>query len=208
MANEADLRAVTPPLLETEPVLDGKLDDSIWKKAAAVNGFTLLGKKSVPTQATETYIFRTANALFIGFKCYENNMDKLMAQLTDRDSALWLDDSYELRLAPGVKGSENKYVYYTFIVNTVGAQFDCRTDDKNVGDIEWNADWKYKTHRDETFWSGEIRIPLNVMKNSQSPLWRVNFSRNEKPNAEYSTWSPIVGARANAPALCGIMKLK
>ncbi len=202
---EENLRTITVPYLEQEPKLDGNLNDEIWKKAAAVDGFTLLQTKEKPTQATEAYVFRTADALFVGFKCHEANMNKIMTQMTAFDSDVWEDDVFELRLASGVKGTEAKYAYFVFLVNPIGTMTDLRYEN-GVQDLKWNSNWKCKVHKDAAFWSGEIRIPLSAMGNSQSPSWRANFSRFEKPNSEYSSWSPLIGA--NDPAAFGIMKFK
>ena len=202
---EENLRTITVPYLEQEPELDGNLNDEIWKKAAVADGFTLLQAKGKPTQPTEAYVFRTADALFVGFKCREENMNRLVAQMTTSDSDVWLDDVFELRLAPDVKGTEAKYAYFVFLVNPIGTMTDLRYENGDQ-DLKWNSNWKCKVHKDASFWSGEIRIPLSAMGNSQFTSWRANFSRFEKPNSEYSSWSPLIGA--NDPAAFGIMKFK
>lgn len=201
-----DLRTITVPRLDSEPVIDGKLDDPIWKQAAVADGFTMLQTKKKPTQNTEAYIYRTNDAIFVGFKCHEANMGQILAQMTEPDSAVWEDDDFELRLAPGVKGTEAKFANYVFVVNPLNTMADIRNDANNKPDMKWNSNWTCKVHKDASFWSGEIRVPLKVIENSQAQEWRGNVSRYEKPNTEYSSWSPINNP-ANA-AEFGILKFK
>ena len=131
-------------------------------------------------------------------------MDKVLAQMTQRDSAVWNDDVFELRLAPGVEGTAAKYVYTAFLVTSTGTQADL---EQGGAGLAWNAGWECRVQRDATSWSGELRLPLKALANSQAPVWRANFSRFEKPNAEYSTWSPIPEALADQPARFGILKM-
>jgi hypothetical protein len=200
-----DLRLLVVPQLKGEPVLDGKLDDPIWKSATETGAFSILGHpEALPTQVTETYVFRTEDAIFVGFKCHETSMGKIVMNMTERDSQVWLDDTFEVRLAPGGV-LQSAYPYYAFIVNAMGTQTDLRVEN-HVVDAAWNADWKYRAHRDAAFWSGEMRIPLKAMENHQATSWRVNFSRGEKPNVEYSTWAPIPETLVDQPGRFGTMQ--
>jgi hypothetical protein len=200
-----DLRVIAVPRLDGVPVMDGKLDDEVWRSAAVADGFTVLGKADTrPTQPTEARVFRTRNTLFVGFTCHEANMDKVLAQMKERDSPVWNDDVFELRLAPGVAPTAAKYPYYIFLVNSIGTRTDLQ---KGGTEMAWNADWAGAVHRDATFWSGELRIPLAALAGSVANVWRANFSRFEKPNAEYSTWSPIPEHLADQPPRFGIMNL-
>lgn len=79
---------------------------------------------------------------------------------------------------------------------------------KGGGELAWNADWEGAVQRGATSWSGELRIPLAALKGAGAATWRGNVSRYEKPNAEYSTWSPIPEATADQPARFGILRMQ
>jgi hypothetical protein len=200
-----DLRTLTVPSLDPVPALDGRLDEDVWRRAAVADGFTVMRTGATPTQPTEVRVFRTADALLVGFTCHEANMERILTQQTERDSRVWLDDTFELRLAPGIDGRQAKYRYFIFLVTPIGTKADI---ERGGSELAWNAEWEAAVYKAKTFWSGELRIPLDALDNTHVPVWRVNFSRTENPNAEFSTWSPIPESQADQPARFGIMRME
>ncbi|MCK4983008.1 MAG: carbohydrate binding family 9 domain-containing protein, partial [Victivallaceae bacterium] len=181
------LPEATAPLLDVIPVMDGRLDEAIWKTASKINAFSLLGKTAKPTQATTVRVFHNGKALFLGIVCEKEQMQQLGANIVERDGPLWGNDSVELFLAPGVKREAIRYPYYQFIFNAAGTQYD-----SYAGDKSWNGKWEVATHRGKRFWSVEVRIPFDVMKKCRSKTWRFNVGRTDIAGGEISTWSPLL----------------
>src|SRR3989440_10895224 len=68
------LKSVIIPRLEKPPVIDGKLDDEIWKQAAVLKDFYQInpGDNIAPSAATEVFIGYNSKFLYFGFHCYDD----------------------------------------------------------------------------------------------------------------------------------------
>ena len=62
---------------ENAPVLDGKMDDAVWNKAKWSSSFRTRVKNTEPTAPTLFKAIYTSDALYIGAKCTENEMEKM-----------------------------------------------------------------------------------------------------------------------------------
>src|SRR3954453_17908267 len=74
---------------EKPPVIDGKLDDEVWKNAAVFKDFyqTSPGDNVAPSKLTETMIAYEAKTLYIPFYCFDEP-DKVRATVAKRDDVL------------------------------------------------------------------------------------------------------------------------
>jgi len=184
-----------PSLSGPPPVIDGALDDDAWAEAAAINGFTLLGEPdSAPTQRTRVRLVHGSKALYAAFECAEASMDELVAELTERDAPVWLEDCVEVFISPRHDGEE----YYHLLVNALGTIRDERGRDE-----AWDSQGRAAVAQAEDGWTVELLIPIEEM---QLPWdvdghWRLNITRNEFPHRELSTWAPIEGASFHEPGL-------
>ena len=96
---------------EESPVLDGKLDDRCWQKAAVIDHFaTFWTVPKSPRQGTLAYLVWDDNALY-----YAGSMidAELRAFGTRRNDSLWNVNVFELFLKPSVERPE----YYEFQAN-------------------------------------------------------------------------------------------
>src|SRR5207248_557993 len=57
------------PRFETPPTIDGKLDDAVWKQAAALQNFFQInpGDNTKPSEPTEVFMGYDAHTLYIAF---------------------------------------------------------------------------------------------------------------------------------------------
>jgi hypothetical protein len=116
---------------------------------------------------------------------------------TRHDDQLWLEDVYEVFLAP----QDPPHVYYEFEVNPLGTTFDARIESPRLTrpticvDVEWGCPgFRAKVRRRPGIWSASLSIPLGALAGA-GPLprkWRANFYRVDRGSPdEYSAWSPI-----------------
>src|SRR5712671_2528613 len=103
-ANSADAksRAVIPPekakpivipRFDKPPVIDGKLDDEIWKQAIVLRDFHQVqpGDNIAPSKPTEVMLGYDAKFLYVAFHCFDEP-DKVRANIPKRDNIF--DDDY------------------------------------------------------------------------------------------------------------------
>ncbi len=176
--------------------LDGSLNDKPWNGATKV--MLPLRNGDTPDNKTECYLMYDSNNLYIGFKCYDSQMNKVKGNILKRDGFVWLDDSVELFINPSAR--EN---YYHLGVSVSGAQYDGLKNNP-----AWNGDWQAKTKKFKDRWECEIRIPFEIMGLSafDSGDWRINLCRENKKAQEFSAWSPTYESGFHSKEHFGILK--
>ncbi|HYY96350.1 MAG TPA: hypothetical protein VE713_17730, partial [Pyrinomonadaceae bacterium] len=80
-------QAVSIPRFEKPPVIDGVLDEEVWKTAAVLKDFYQInpGDNTAPTKPTEVMVAYDAKTLYFAFHCYDDP-DKVRATVAKRDS--------------------------------------------------------------------------------------------------------------------------
>src|SRR5436305_5087147 len=76
---------VNLPKFERPPVIDGKLDDEVWKSATVLKDFYQVqpGDNIAPSKPTEVFLGRDAKFLYVAFHCYDE-ADKVRATIAKR----------------------------------------------------------------------------------------------------------------------------
>lgn len=189
--------------------LDGIMDESAWRNAAAVTNF-VTPRPSVPADPqTSALLMADNDFLYVGFVCYEPHIEKLVRQIKGRQGALWSDDCVEFFLDPTSSGA---WVYH-WIVNPNGAQWE-GLHATSGGAPQFKSDASSAAHIGTDQWSCELKIPLNSLMTSlqSGQQVKLNFARERKAGGGnvLSSWSPTEGSfldpQTLAPATLGIPK--
>ena len=146
---------------------------------------------------------RLATALRVGLRDgalavrFDGRDEGHVATRTRHDDQLWLEDVYEVFLAP----RDPPHVYYEFEVNPLGTTFDARIESPRLVrpticvDVAWSCPgFRARVRRRPGIWSASLWIPLTELAGAE-PLpgkWLANFYRVDRgaPD-EYSAWSPL-----------------
>ena len=163
------------PYLPTPPAVDGKVDPSEWASAGHAE---LKHWSGTAPERTEVYYGRNDRNFYAAFVCYDGDIQSLRRQhLTpeERDNAIWLDDSVELRLDPWNSPLEPEHQRQV-IVNANGIVYDA------VGkDRERNFNCNVQTSVSADRWTVELAIPLRELCGytpGNAELWRLALARN------------------------------
>ena len=100
--------------IETAPVIDGKLDEDIWKNAQQSSRFVDLIHGTDTYMDTRAAVLWDDEYLYVGYWLEEPNVT---ATLTERDSPIYQDNDAELFIA-GADG------YYEFEINSFGTIYE------------------------------------------------------------------------------------
>src|SRR4051812_3039302 len=114
-------QAVTIARFEKPPVIDGKLDEDVWKTAAVLKDFyqTNPGDNTAPSYPTETLLGYDSHTLYLGFRC-KDDPSKVRATLAKRDTILGVDDTVRVLLDT----FDDKRRAYVLVFNPFGVQQD------------------------------------------------------------------------------------
>jgi Carbohydrate family 9 binding domain-like/NedA-like, galactose-binding domain len=168
------------------PVVNGKLNDEVWKTATPINKFVSMGTDTLANAKTEAKIVYTDTAIYFGFKCFFPNKQLLKSQKRDRDGRVYHDDCVEVMLDIANK----KTNFYQIVVNPSNSVYDTLCDQGGyVSNPKWNGQIKTATYIGKNFWSCEIMVPYYTLEITPQvdSLWGINLCRETKNPIENSS---------------------
>jgi hypothetical protein len=143
------------------PVIDGKLDEDVWKTALKFTDFKTYKPDydKEPSQKTEAYFLYDAENFYFAFRCFDTDPGLIKANLSKRDG-MFEDDCVALCLDT-FSDAQNAYL---LMVNPLGIQGDGLMN--SVGNMEPSMDfvWYSKGQIDTGGYSVECRIPLQSIR--------------------------------------------
>jgi hypothetical protein len=201
---------VASRVADAPPVIDGRLDDAIWQRAAVATDF--VQRSPAPgapaTHRTEARVAYDHAAIYIAMRMYDPAPDSIAAQLARRDAtgihSDWADvliDSYHDRRSA-----------YRFSVNPAGVRKDVYHFDDGREDIGWDAVWDVATQIDELGWTAEFRIPLSQLRYAPAPpdggelTWGIQFGRQIARHDETSFWAAVLPTTPGFVSLAGELR--
>jgi hypothetical protein len=178
------IRAVRTP---QRPVIDGKLDDAVWRLAPPSTTFTqhFPDEGAPPSERTELRILYDDDAIYIGIDC-EQLHSPVVKRLMRRDTQLpsdgiWLD----------IDSRRDGVSAFHFGVNAAGVLSDAvHFNDLNYS-ADWDAVWEGKAADTPRGYSVELRIPLYVLRFEALPLqdWGLEVRRFIEARQETDDWA-------------------
>jgi len=167
---------VAMPLTATAPVLDGKLDDTVWQTAQPMQ-LTAYKTKGA-RYPTEAWIVRDAENFYIGARCHDDNLHGLITR--HEGSMLWKNDCLEIFFVP----EKNEFYWSKVMV-------DC--DGKFTGSVWVPDEWgeavegeplqvRAKPGREEAAWTIEIAIPIQSfgLEITKESVWAFGINREKQ----------------------------
>jgi hypothetical protein len=156
-------------------VLDGRLDEKVWK-TSPVNGFTQNDPKDgeSSTEKTDIWVAYDDKALYVAAYCHDSDPKGIIGRLGRRDSQVdsdWflfaIDPYYDKRSG------------YLFGINPSGSMRDEVLSNDVSDDESWDGVWEGKTAVNGDGWIVELRIPFNQIRfpKQDAYVWGVNFVR-------------------------------
>ncbi len=186
---EEKLPPLRPYKTENPPVIDGILDDAVWQKALHVSGFKTwrpdYGKDMA--EETEAYCAYNQENIYIAFRCFDGEPDKIKSSVTSRDN-INPDDWVCVNL-DSFNDQQSLYVFYC---NPMGVQGDA-TAEGNQEDFNVDMVWFSEGVIDQEGYTIEIRIPFKSIRfSNKDPVeMGVIFERKISRHTELGTYPPL-----------------
>lgn len=184
------LPPVAVSLQTTGPItIDGDPDEAAWQAALPYSALTISASDRLASNQTVFRMLHDGEALYIGVRCWEENMQGLRTEVTGRDGPVWEDDDLEVFLDVA-HDHEN---FYQLATNARGARFDGKT-----GASTWDGDWDVAGSIGPDSWSVELRVPfatLGVEPPTVGTLWGMNLCRERLATGsrELHNWANVEG---------------
>jgi hypothetical protein len=167
--------AINPVKTSTPPVIDGILDEDIWKNNTGISGF----KSFIPDFGKElpyntiVWLAYDEENIYFAFKCFDNEPDKIKATVDARDRIR--DDDW---VCVNLDSFNDQQTLYCIYANANGIQMDTRfaAGKEDLGmDLVWYSAGKI----DADGYTVEIQLPLKSIRfsNKEPVMMSAFFER-------------------------------
>src|SRR5688572_25938911 len=142
-------------------VIDGRLDDEVWLRAAPATAFIQRDpdEGKAVSEPTELRMAYDDDALYVGARMQDREPARIGRQLARRDQEAEAD-SFTLFLDP----HHDHLTGASFWVTAAGVQGDGTIYNDSWQDGTWDAVWQSAVRIDETGWTLEMRIPYSQLR--------------------------------------------
>src|SRR5438132_3488593 len=184
-------KPITIPRFDKPPVIDGKLDDEVWKQAVVLKDFYQIrpGDNIAPSKPTQVFIGYDSKTLYFGFHCYDDERDKVRATVAKRDEVFG-DDNVRVFLDT----FNDQRRAYVLGWNPLGIQQDGIITEGSGTDFSVDVVMESKGMITSDGWTVEVAIPFKSLRYEagKGKLWGFHLVRNiDRFNDEMDSWVPI-----------------
>jgi len=177
-------------LFPKPPVIDGKLDDDVWKTAVVLKDFYEIqpGDNLIPPNKTEVRLGYDSRFLYIAFHCFDDPT-KVRANIPKRDN-IW-DDDYVGILFDTFNDQRRAY---EFDFNPLGVQADGIWTEGQGEDFSLDLVMESKGMLTSDGYTIEVAIPFKSLRYvaGKDKLWGIHFWRRTKRfNNSLDMWIPM-----------------
>ena len=172
--------------------IDGKLDDAVWKSAQTATDFIMFqpdnGKPISPEKKTDVKILFDDDAIYVGAIMYDNEPDKILKEMTQRDNFGSAD-----HFGIFINGFNDSQQEFQFFLSAAGVQMDCVATNSNGEDYSWDAIWDGNVTITDFGWVAEMKIPYAALRFSGEgkQTWGLNLYRELRRDRQQYTWNYI-----------------
>ena len=180
-----------------EPLnFDGRLDDAVYDRVAAVSGFIqqepLEGQPA--SEETEVWVFFDDDTLYVSARCWDSQPERMVVNEMRRDHGnIFQNENFTVLLDTFY---DRRSGYY-FQTNPLGALRDqTASDEGQVINGDWNTVWSTKAVLFEGGYTLEIAIPFKSLRfrATRDQIWGINFRRMVRWKNEISYLAPVPSA--------------
>lgn len=195
-------------VIRTAPIIDGKLDEEVWKEGAVFDGFVQReSREGEPaTERTEVRLLTDGEALYIGAWMFDREPQGIVPGEKVRDVLLSNSDYFAIILDTYLD-RQNGFVFAT---TPAGVEYDgqvvregeggavaqtgqSRAQSGSMGgfNLNWDGSWKVATSTDANGWYAEFRIPFSTLRygGAAQQTWGMNMARSIRRKNEEALWS-------------------
>ena len=206
---------VAPPRTEAEIVVDGRLDEAVWRAAAVLTGFSQYAPVdgNAALDSTEVLVWYSPSAIHFGIRAFAEP-GSVQATLADRDK-IYSDDYIGIFL--GTLGDDRQAT--VFALNPLGIQGDGIVVEgtasgtgfggpqvgRDPTDISPDFVFQSKGRITEYGYEVEVRIPFKSLRyqNAERQRWKMNVLRRVQSRGTEDSWAPARRAAASYIAQFG-----
>lgn len=172
---------------------DGRDDEAEWETVGEWSEVFVQStpvERAVSKYRTQMKIFYDDENIYVGVRCYDDELEKVHRQIGNRDD--WTGDY--------VRVSFDSYHDYRsasqFMLNAGGTRTDLNMTDNQEMNFSWNAIWEGRSHifYDKGYWFAEYAIPFTQLRYrtvGTDGVWGLHVQRMVSRHDEMLEWSLV-----------------
>jgi hypothetical protein len=172
---------------DVAPVIDGKEDDAVWKKATAYSDFVEFQptEGKAPRYKTEFKAAYDDRNLYVFVRAYDPHPDSIMAALTRRDVRGSAD---QLKIM--IDSYHDRRSGFEFAVSPSGVKRDYAMYNDSQEDDTWDGIWDVGTRIDSVGWTAEFKVPFSQLRyaNAKTHVFGFAVWRDLERYKERESW--------------------
>jgi hypothetical protein len=183
-------KPIVVPRFDKPPVIDGKLDDEVWKQAVVLKDFLQVspGDNIAPSKPTEMMMGYDSKTFYLAFHCYDEP-DKIRATVAKRDEVFGEDN---VRVFLDTFNDQRRAYVVGF--NPLGVQQDGIQTEGSGTDFSVDIVMESKGMITSDGWTLEVAIPFKSLRYEagKGKQWGIHVWRNiDRFNDEIDSWMPL-----------------
>ena len=195
---------LTIPRVESRPIIDGRLDDSVWRQAAVLDEWfqTDPGDNAPPYGSTKAYLAYDASALYLAVVAHDRP-GAIRYRMHERDNVVFqAQDWIGLNIDP----TNTRRRAFSMAVNPIGVQGD-GIQVEGSGFEEWDGIFQSAGKVDSGQYVVEIAIPFKSLRYPKDRNQRWGFSLTRHYGRDNAIDYPWRRSRDLACDLCQMITL-
>ena len=178
------------PRLDKPPVIDGKLNDDVWKQAVLLKDFYQInpGDNTAPSMPTEVWMGYDSRFFYLAVHAFDDP-SKVRASVASRDNVFGEDN---VRIFLDTFNDQRKA--YLLGWNPLGVQQDGIATEGSNTDYSVDIVMESKGELTSDGWTLEVAIPFKSLRYEagKDKLWGFHLWRNiDRFNDEMDSWVPM-----------------
>jgi hypothetical protein len=179
-------RRATAPL-----VIDGRLDEADWARAAVADSFATSRPDYAPTSpfVSRVRVLFDDEYLYVG-AFHAEPLGRMGLRVPDLRRDFEPPESDDFAVTMGPLG--DRRTAFQLHVNPYGAQGDVQAfDGGDSFNFNWDAMWRVRTTRSDSGWTAELAVPWRSLRYAPGlTSWDLNLVRNVRRAFQWSSWMP------------------
>jgi len=177
-------------------VLDGKLDESVYARIAAVSDFIQQEPREgePATEKTEAWVFFDDENVYVSARCWDSHPERMIINEMRRDNFNIFQNENVTLVFDTFYDRRNGFFFQT---NPLGALRDQAVGDEGqTNNQDWNTVWDVKASVFDQGWMVEIAIPFKSLRyrEGRDQVWSFNLRRSIRWKNEEAYLSPVAAS--------------
>ena len=195
---------VALPRTDTPPVIDGLVDDPVWRTGLVLDDWfqTKPGDNIAPAGRTVAYLLYDGTHLYIGVRAWDDR-SKMRYRLHERDQIMEQGQDF---INIQIDTFNDRRQAFAMVANALGVQGD-GINVEGSGFTEWDGDFDTEGRVLDDGWSVEFRIPFSSLRYPSSAEQQWGFAMRRGYGREDMEDTPWPRDRNLACDLCQMITL-